>query len=308
MFVFCPFRGSVSLRRVSVRQPSPKGSSKRSPAGASRVAARSRTMPEAMQVKTSMTMRIPRLCFSERLSRCVFSLSLAVDFISISLDVVKKVDYYREALPFHGTQVPVFQNLKMLRKEPLRVVVRADRALQAAARHQGAFGDVASPDDHLPGVGGDSVGIAVEIAAHAVHHYRLVDVPADEPVVEPFLVPVPVIPVQAFVGQVHRPVYVRLDGRLVGGHREEQLVQAAHVFPGFHRTVPRGVLRECHDERLPLVQHVDLLPLRLGEPVGLPDGETGQEGAGGKEHEAEQADLPERGLDVFQTLEFHILR
>ena len=109
----------------------------------------------------------------------------------------------------------------------------------------------------------------------------------------------PVIPVQALVGQVHRPVYIRLDGRLVGGQREEQLVQAAHVLPRFHRAVARGVLREGHDERLSLVQHVDLLPLLLGEPVGLPDGENGQEGAGGKEHEAEQADLPERGLDVF---------
>ena len=132
----------------------------------------------------------------------------------------------------------------MLRKEALRVVVRADRALQAAACHQGAFGDVASPDDHLPGIGGDAVGIAVEIAAHAVHHHRLVDVPADEPVIETFLVPVPVIPVQALVGQVHRPVYVRLDGRLVGGQREEQLVQAAHMLPRFHRAVARGVLRE----------------------------------------------------------------
>ena len=101
------------------------------------------------------------------------------------------IDYCGTPLPFHGTQVPVFQNLEMLRKEPLRVVVRADRALQAAACHQGAFGDVAPPNDHLPGIGGDAVGIAVEIAAHAVHHHRLVDVPADEPVVETFLVPVP---------------------------------------------------------------------------------------------------------------------
>ena len=299
MFVSCPLRGSGSLRRVSVRLPSPKGSSMRSLAGVNRPAARSRTIPDATQVKTSIATRMPRLCFSERPSRYAFSLSLAVDFISIFLMLSKKVDYYREALPFHGTQVPVFQNLEMLRKEPLRVVVRADCALQAAACHQGAFGDVAPPDDHLPGIGGDAVGIAVEIAAHAVHHHRLVDVPADEPVIETFLVPVPVIPVQALVGQVHRPVYVRLDSRLVRGQREKQLVQAAHVLPRFHRAVARGVLREGHDERLPLVQHVDLLPLRLGEPVGLPDGENGQEGAGGEEDDTEQADLPERGLDVF---------
>jgi len=89
---------------------------------------------------------------------------------------------------------------------------------------------------------------------------------------------------------------------------EEQLVQAAHVLPRFHRAVARGVLREGHDERLALVQHVDLLPLRLGEPVGLPDGKAGQESACGEEDEAEQAYLPERGLDVFQTLEFHVLR
>ena len=83
MFVSCPLRGSGSLRRVSVRLPSPKGSSMRSLAGVSRPAARSRTMPDVMQVKISIATRMPRLCFSERPSRYVFSLSLAVDFISI---------------------------------------------------------------------------------------------------------------------------------------------------------------------------------------------------------------------------------
>ena len=52
-------------------------------AGVSRPAARSRTIPDATQVKASIATRMPRLCFSERPSRYAFSLSLAVDFISI---------------------------------------------------------------------------------------------------------------------------------------------------------------------------------------------------------------------------------
>ncbi|MFK2183704.1 hypothetical protein ACIXKU_14915 [Bacteroides fragilis] len=74
------FNGPVNVCFLSpqgIRQPAqgireaafPKGSSMRSLAGVSRPAARSRTMPDAMQVKTSMAMRMPRFCFSERLSR-----------------------------------------------------------------------------------------------------------------------------------------------------------------------------------------------------------------------------------------------
>ena len=83
MSVSCPLRGAGSLRRVSARQPSSKGSPIHPLAGASRPVVRIRTIPEATQVRTSIATRMPRLCFSERPSRYASSLSLAVDFIFI---------------------------------------------------------------------------------------------------------------------------------------------------------------------------------------------------------------------------------
>ena len=42
------------------------------------------------------------------------------------------------------------------------------------------------------------------------------------------------------------------------------------MLPRLHGTVLLQVLREGEHERLPLVQHIDFLPLRLGKAVCLP--------------------------------------
>ena len=53
--------------------------------------------------------------------------------------------------------------------ETVGIVVRTGRVQEAARRHEAALGDVALSDDLLRGVGHGTVGIAVEIAYHAVH-------------------------------------------------------------------------------------------------------------------------------------------
>ena len=75
------------------------------------------------------------------------------------------------------------------------------RVQKAARGHEAALGDVALPDDLLRGVGHGTVGIAVEVAHHAVHLQHLVDVPGDDAVVVPLLREVRIIVVHALVRQ-----------------------------------------------------------------------------------------------------------
>ena len=79
-----------------------------------------------------------------------------------------------------------------------------------------------------------------------------------------------------------------------GREREEQLVEAAHVFPCLRRTVLRQVLRESQHQRLAIVQYIDFLPLLLGEAVGTPHAPYRYHGTQREENDTEQAYLPER--------------
>ena len=58
------------------------------------------------------------------------------------------------------------------------------------------------------------------------------------------------------------------------------------------------VLREGKHERLPLVQHIDFLPLRLGKAVCLPHRISHKQGTRAEIDDTEQAQLPKTGLDV----------
>ena len=151
-----------------------------------------------------------------------------------------------------------------------------------------------------------AVRVLVEVAPQAVYLYHLVDVPRDYPVVIPLFREVLVVVEGALVRQQQRTPDVALDSRLVGREREEQLVEAAHVFPCLHRAVLPHVLRECQHQALAVVQHVDLLPLRLGEAVRLPQGEARHHGAQAGEHQRKEPYLPEARFDIFQTFKFHV--
>ena len=149
----------------------------------------------------------------------------------------------------------------------MRIVVRPHRVQQAAAGYKTALGDVAAPDERLAGIGRHDIGVTLEVARHAVHPHGLVDVRRDDSVVIPLLFPVLVVAEGTFVTQVQCPADVALNGRLVGRECEEQFVEPPDMFPRLDRTVLGKVLREREDERLAVVQHVDFLPLLLGEAV-----------------------------------------
>ena len=188
----------------------------------------------------------------------------------------------------------------------LRVVVAPDRIQQAAAGHKAALRNRAFPQDDLPGERPHAVRVLVEVAPQAVYLYHLVDVPRDYPVVIPLFREVLVVVEGALVRQQQRAFDIALDSRLVGREREEQLVEAAHVLPCLHRAVLPHVLRERQHQALAVVQHVDLLPLRLGEAVRLPQGEARHHGAQAGEYQREEPYLPEARFDIFQTLKFHV--
>ena len=144
--------------------------------------------------------------------------------------------------------------------KPLGLSSERDEFEQAAGGHEAALGDVALPDDLLRGVGHGTVGIAVEVAHHAVHLQHLVDVPGDDAVVVPLLREVRIVVVHAFVRQQQGTLHVVFYRALFGREREEQLVETAHMFPCLRRTVLREVLRECQHQRLAVIQHINLLP------------------------------------------------
>ena len=196
-------------------------------------------------------------------------------------------------LSLHASDVPVLQYREPLDGEPVRVVVRAARVQQAADRYQRAFRHVALADNHLPCVCPRLVGIAVEVADHAVHLKHLIDVPRYDAVVETLLREVGVVVVRAPVRQQQRALHVVFDGALLRREGEEKLVEAAHVFPCFRRAVLRQVLRECEHQALAPVKDVYFLPLRFGEAEGAHHRADYHEGARRRVDDSEQPYLPE---------------
>ncbi len=107
-------------------------------------------------------------------------------------------------LSLHASDVPVLQYREALDGEAVRVVVRAARVQEAAGGDKAAFRHVAFADNHLAGIRPRLVGVAVEVAHHAVHLKHLVDVPRYDAVVEAFLRKVGVVVVRALVRQQQR--------------------------------------------------------------------------------------------------------
>ena len=112
--------------------------------------------------------------------------------------------------------------------KPLGLSSGTGRVQEAARSHEAALGDVALPDDLLRGVGHGTVGIAVEIAHHAVHLQHLIDVPGDDAVVVPLLGKVRIVVVHALSAN-SRARFTLCSIALFSGEREEQLVETARV-------------------------------------------------------------------------------
>ena len=205
-------------------------------------------------------------------------------------------------LSLHASDVPVLQYGEPLDGESVRVVVRAARIQQPARCHQRAFRHVALTDDHLPCVGPRLIGIAVEVADHAVHLKHLVDVPCNDAVIKTFFRKVGIVVVRALVRQQQGALHVVFDGALLRREGEEKLVKAAHVFPRFRRAVLRQVLREREHQHQALasVKDVYLLPLRFSEAEGTHHRADHHEGTRRRVDDSEQTYLPETGFNVLE--------
>jgi len=189
--------------------------------------------------------------------------------------------------------VPVFYDVEPLYHKSLRIVVAPHGVAEVAGGNERAFRHVAGADNPLVAIGPHLVWVAVEVALDAVDAYCLQDVPGYQLVEIPLLLQVAVIADGALVREVKGTLDVSLDGFLVGSEREEQLVKAFHVFPRLDGAVLSQVLREGEHQRLAVVKHVNLLPLRLGELVGLSCGQHRYQGARSEEYHPEQPKLPE---------------
>lgn len=205
---------------------------------------------------------------------------------------------FESGLSFILPDVFVLYDVEPLYHKSLGIVVAPHGIAKATRGYERAFRDVAGADDTLVAIGPHLVRVAVEVAADAVYPYRLQDVAGYQLVEVAFLLQVAVVADGALVREVEGTLDVALDGVLIGGEGEEQLVKAFHVFACLDGTVLLQVLREGEHQGLAVVQYVDLLPLRLGELVCLSCGQYGDEGARREEDHPEQPKLPEGGFNV----------
>lgn len=210
-----------------------------------------------------------------------------------SFPVLNEEMTFESGLSFILPDVFVLYDVEPLYHKSLRIVIAPHSVTEAARGYERAFRDVAGADDALLAIGSHFVGITVEVAPDAVYPHRLQDVAGYQFVEITFLLQVAVVADGTLVREIEGTLDVALDGILIGGEGEEQLVKAFHVFAGLDGTVLLQVLREGEHQRLAIVQYVDLLPLRLGELVCLSCSQYGDEGARREEDHPEQPELPE---------------
>src|SRR3712207_9035341 len=86
-------------------------------------------------------------------------------------------------------------------------------------------------------------------------------------VVVAFLRQVLVVIERRLVAELKGTLHISLNGILVGRDGEEQLVEAADMVTGLHRTVTACILTEGKHEGLALVEHIDFLP-QIGRAHG----------------------------------------
>lgn len=171
----------------------------------------------------------------------------------------------------------------------MRIIIGADRVQQLTVRYQAAFGNIAFPDNHLPGIGRHIVGVDIQVADDTVYLHALIDIPRYDAVIKPFFRKVFVIIESAFIRKKQGTLYIAFDSRLVGRKRKEELVETPDMLPGFHRTVLRQVLRKGEHQRLSVVEYIDLLALCFRKAVGAVYGVIRNDSAQAQEDKAEDA-------------------
>ena len=126
-------------------------------------------------------------------------------------------------------QILVFHNGERFHDKAVRVIVAAGSVQQPARSNKTSHCQAAFPANHLSGIGIDPVRVLVEIAFYTVNFHRLIDIPANHPVVISFFRQVFVIIKGTLIGKEKRAFDVAFDGILIGGQREEQFMKTFHV-------------------------------------------------------------------------------
>lgn len=96
------------------------------------------------------------------------------------------------------------------------IVITTDRINESATGNKASFGHITGTDNHLPGIGRYLIRIAVEIAHHAIHLHRLVDIRRNDAIVISFLAPILVVAESTFVAEEQRPLDIAFNGILIG--------------------------------------------------------------------------------------------
>lgn len=122
-------------------------------------------------------------------------------------------------------QILVFHNGERFHYKAVRVIVAAGSVQQPARSNKTSHCQAAFPDNHLSGIGIDPVRVLVEIAFYTVNFHRLINIPANHPVVISFFRQVFVIIKGTLIGKEKRAFDVAFDGILIGGQREEQFMK-----------------------------------------------------------------------------------
>ena len=108
--------------------------------------------------------------------------------------------------------------------EPVRIVVTAGGIPQPAMRDKTAFRHALLTDDEKACVCHDIIRIGVEVALHAVYLDTLADIARNDSIVVALFGQITVMGIGGTVAQEHGTLHIPLDGTLIGGQREEQLV------------------------------------------------------------------------------------
>jgi len=184
----------------------------------------------------------------------------------------------------------------------MRVVIRAGNVPQIALRDQAARYRGCGTDEFFRGKAFEVIGIAVHIQSHAVHFHLLADVAGNEVGVITGFFEVIVSRLGRSVCEVQGFGDIRFYDFIVRVQCKKMVVEHFNVIPDLYRDVLPAV-RGKGFKGFAIGQYVNMVPVIGRTLVAFPDGEATDRNAGGDEQVAEQLDVPECRVDVFELCE-----
>ena len=59
----------------------------------------------------------------------------------------------------------------------MRIIIGTDRVQELTGCYKATLGDIAFPDNHLPCIGNNLIGVDIEITGNTIDLYGLIDIP-----------------------------------------------------------------------------------------------------------------------------------